>query len=132
MIVCVVSLEDTNITPDTVPYSQCREVRRVASSTSNMDKITIAASAAICGTIVVAVVIFIAASRRRSKKLRDLHHQKLNIKTGLPITGLPVNCCSNASPGGPLSSLPTIGAFNNSKVMTNDHVPYNYSVHFLI
>lgn len=60
---CVVSLEEINVTPDSVPYSQCREVRTVASPASNMDKITIAASAAICGTIFVAVIVFIAASR---------------------------------------------------------------------
>uniref|UniRef100_A0AAG5DGE8 Fibronectin type-III domain-containing protein n=1 Tax=Anopheles atroparvus TaxID=41427 RepID=A0AAG5DGE8_ANOAO len=63
IIVCVVSLEEINVTPDTVPYTQCREVRTVASQASNMDKITIAASAAICGTIIVAVIVFIAASR---------------------------------------------------------------------
>lgn len=63
MIVCVVSLEDINVTPENVPYSQCREVRTVSAHTSNMDKITIAASAAICGTIIVAVIVFIAASR---------------------------------------------------------------------
>lgn len=63
IIVCVVSLEDINVTPETVPYNQCREVRTVTSQTSNMDKITIAASAAICGTIIVAVIVFIAASR---------------------------------------------------------------------
>lgn len=60
---CVVSLEDIAVTPENVPYQQCREVRTVTSQTSNMDKITIAASAAICGTIIVAVIIFIAASR---------------------------------------------------------------------
>lgn len=63
IIVCVISLEELHVTPETVPYQQCREVRTVASQTSNMDKITIAASAAICGTIIVAVIVFIAASR---------------------------------------------------------------------
>ncbi len=63
LIVCVVSLEEINVTPENVPYSQCREVRTVSAQTSNMDKITIAASAAICGTIIIAVIIFIAASR---------------------------------------------------------------------
>lgn len=86
-----------------------------------MDKITIAASAAICGTIVVAVVIFVAASRRRSRKLHELHHrqQKYGVKAGgVPVVaGLPVNCCAGlgpgASPGGPLSSLATLNAYNN-------------------
>jgi ABC-type siderophore export system fused ATPase/permease subunit len=61
--VCVISLEDVAISPENIPYSQCREVRTIAAQTSNMDKITIAASAAICGTIIIAVIIFIAASR---------------------------------------------------------------------
>ncbi|XP_063902327.1 leucine-rich repeat transmembrane protein FLRT1 [Zophobas morio] len=119
IVVCVVSLEEINVTPETVPYSQCREVRTVSSASSNMDKITIAASAAICGTIVIAVIIFVAASRRRTRKLHELHQQKMGIKNGLPINGLPVNCCTGvgpaASPGGPLSSLATLSAFNNNK-----------------
>ncbi|XP_044750753.1 leucine-rich repeat and fibronectin type III domain-containing protein 1-like protein isoform X2 [Coccinella septempunctata] len=119
IIVCVVSLEDINVTPETVPYSQCREVRTVSSASSNMDKITIAASAAICGTIVVAIIIFVAASRRRSRKLHELHQHKMGLKNGLPMAGLPVNCCTGmgqgASPGGPLSSLAALNAYNNSK-----------------
>ncbi|XP_052864375.1 leucine-rich repeat and fibronectin type-III domain-containing protein 3 [Anopheles cruzii] len=116
IIVCVVSLEEINVTPDTVPYTQCREVRTVASQASNMDKITIAASAAICGTIIVAVIVFIAASRilfrRRSKKLQSLSQQK----SALPIAGLPVNCCGpTPSPNGPLGSLATLSAFNSHK-----------------
>uniref|UniRef100_A0A182QIT2 LRRCT domain-containing protein n=1 Tax=Anopheles farauti TaxID=69004 RepID=A0A182QIT2_9DIPT len=112
IIVCVVSLEEINVTPDTVPYTQCREVRTVASPASNMDKITIAASAAICGTIIVAVIVFIAASRRRSKKLQSLSQQK----SALPIAGLPVNCCGpTPSPNGPLGSLATLSAFNSHK-----------------
>ncbi|GLV38849.1 hattifattener [Carabus blaptoides fortunei] len=119
IVVCVISLEEINVTPETVPYSQCREVRTVATSTSNMDKITIAASAAICGTIVIAVIVFIAASRRRSRKMHDIQQQKMGSKAGIPIAGLPVNCCTGlgptASPGGPLSSLATLNAFNTHK-----------------
>ncbi|XP_036341079.1 leucine-rich repeat-containing protein 4C [Rhagoletis pomonella] len=63
IIVCAISLEELHVTPETVPYQQCREVRTVASQASKMDKITIVASAAICGTIIVAVIVFIAASR---------------------------------------------------------------------
>lgn len=120
---CVVSLEDINVTPETVPYTQCREVRTVSTASSNMDKITIAASAAICGTIVVAVIVFVAASRRRSRKLHELHQQKMGIKHGIPIAGLPVNCCTSlqTSPGEPLSSLATLNAFNNNKVSDAIH-----------
>lgn len=82
-----------------------------------MDKITIAASAAICGTIFIAVIIFIAASRKRSKKIRELNQQKLGMKHGIPIAGLPVNCCTMpASPAEPLSSLAALNAFSNAKV----------------
>ncbi|XP_012275452.1 uncharacterized protein LOC105697055 [Orussus abietinus] len=119
IIVCVVSLEETNVTPANVPYNQCREVRTENSLTSNMDKITIAASAAICATIVVAVIIFIVANRRRAKKLHTLHTIEQSTKMSGPITGLPVNCCSNIgptpSPGGPLSSMATLNAFNTQK-----------------
>ncbi|XP_076245128.1 leucine-rich repeat and fibronectin type-III domain-containing protein hattifattener [Calliopsis andreniformis] len=118
IIVCVVSLEETNLTPANVPYNQCREVRTENSPTSNMDKITIAASAAICATIVIAVIIFIVANRRRARKLHTLHSID-QTKMGGPITGLPVNCCSNVgptpSPGGPLSSMATLSAYNAQK-----------------
>ncbi|XP_076182495.1 leucine-rich repeat and fibronectin type-III domain-containing protein hattifattener [Ptiloglossa arizonensis] len=118
IVVCVVSLEETNITPANVPYNQCREVRTENSPTSNMDKITIAASAAICATIVVAVIIFIVANRRRARKLHTLHSID-QTKMGGPIAGLPVNCCSNVgptpSPGGPLSSMATLSAYNAQK-----------------
>ncbi|XP_053694028.1 vasorin [Sabethes cyaneus] len=111
-IVCVVSLEEISVTPENVPYSQCREVRTVASPASNMDKITIAASAAICGTIAIAVIVFIAATRRQRKRLQSLSQQK----SALPIAGLPVNCCGpTPSPNGPLGSLATLSAFNSHK-----------------
>lgn len=130
---CVISLEETIVTPDTVPYRQCREVRTVSSVTSNMDKITIAASAAICGTIVVAVVIFIgesvncqkknkicnffflAASRRRSRKLQQLHHQQQQqlhgMKHALPVNGLPVNCQT-------IEPIASLAAYSANKVKT--------------
>ncbi|XP_067622534.1 uncharacterized protein haf isoform X2 [Eurosta solidaginis] len=109
MIVCVISLEELHVTPETVQYNQCREVRTVASQAANMDKITIAASAAICGTIIVAVIVFIAASRR-SRKLQNTQQ-----KNPLPIGGLPVNCCGPTGSPGPLGSITTLSAFNNHK-----------------
>lgn len=110
-MVCVISLEEVHVSPDSVPYSQCREVRTVSAAASNMDKITIAASAAICGTIVVAVLIFAAASRRRSRTVHRLHTQGPE--------KLPTACCGGIggtpSPGGPLSTLPTLGAFGKQR-----------------
>lgn len=69
---CVVSLEESNVTPETVPFPQCREIRTEPQAASHMDKIIIAASAAICGTVVVAVVIFICCNRKRSQKSEKL------------------------------------------------------------
>ncbi|CAH4013616.1 unnamed protein product [Pieris brassicae] len=111
IVVCVISLEEVHVSPETVPYSQCREVRTVSAAATNMDKITIAASAAICGTIVVAVLIFAAASRRRSRTIHRLHTQ--------PPEKMPNPCCGGLtgtpSPNGPLSSLTTIGAFGKQR-----------------
>ncbi|XP_072937010.1 uncharacterized protein haf isoform X2 [Epargyreus clarus] len=111
IVVCVISLEEVHVSPETVPYSQCREVRTVSAAASNMDKITIAASAAICGTIVVAVLIFAAASRRRSRTVHRLHTQATE--------KMPNPCCGGLtgtpSPSGPLSSLATLGAFGKQR-----------------
>lgn len=73
-MVCVVSLEESHVTPETVPFPQCREIRAEPSGlgSSHMDKIIIAASAAICGTVVIAVVIFICCNRKRSTKSEKL------------------------------------------------------------
>ncbi|KAJ2953847.1 hypothetical protein O0L34_g1478 [Tuta absoluta] len=111
IVVCVISLEEVHVSPESVPYSQCREVRTVSAAASNMDKITIAASAAICGTIVVAVLVFAAASRRRARTVHRLHTQ-------LPEK-MPNPCCGGLtgtpSPSGPLSSLATLGAFGKQR-----------------
>lgn len=103
-------------TPDTVPYSQCREIRTAVTTTSNMDRITIAASAAICGTVLIAVVVFIAASKRRAKKLQSLHDSVTSChpsKTGIPIGTLPVNCYTGSNTA-QMSSLATLNAFNGT------------------
>jgi hypothetical protein len=72
LVVCVVSLEESNVTPETVPFSQCREIRTEGQASTHMDKIIIAASAAICGTVVIAVVVFICCNRKRSAKSEKL------------------------------------------------------------
>ena len=74
LVVCVVSLEESHVTPETVPFGQCREIRAEPPSgtSSHMDKIIIAASAAICGTVVLAVVIFICCNRKRTAKSEKL------------------------------------------------------------
>lgn len=85
-MVCVVSLEESTVTPETVPFGQCREIRTETPASTQMDKIIIAASAAICGTVVVAVVIFICCNRRRAMKSEKLRLSKVLAPT---VAGTP-------------------------------------------
>ncbi|XP_071447751.1 uncharacterized protein haf [Hetaerina americana] len=87
IVVCVTSLDRPTVTPETVPYSQCKEVRTSQNGhgashgspppgssgggSQHMDKITIAASAAICGTVVLAVIVFVATSRKKKSQRSD-------------------------------------------------------------
>ncbi len=68
-MVCVVSLEDIRITPGTVAYDQCREIRTEGVG-RRMDWVIIPASAAIVATVVIAVIIFIACLKS-SQKTRE-------------------------------------------------------------
>ncbi|KAL7636493.1 UNVERIFIED_CONTAM: hypothetical protein RMT77_013268 [Armadillidium vulgare] len=98
-VACVVSLEEMDIKLESVPFGQCREIRTGdanAQLSTHMDKIIIAASASICGTVIVAVVIFICCFRGKNKKEAE--------KQSIPAVINP------SSP--PLASL---GALNNSK-----------------
>ncbi|KAK2723910.1 hypothetical protein QYM36_002311, partial [Artemia franciscana] len=113
IIVCVVSLEERNVSPDTVPFKQCREIRtNEASGTgsaSSTDKIIIGTSAAICGTVVIAVVVFIACTRKKIKWGK---------KDGLPAIlsngTQTTTTTANSIAGGPTASLAGIGINVNS------------------
>jgi len=136
----VVSLEETNVTPDTVPYSQCREIRTAVTAASNMDRITIAASAAICGTVLIAVVVFIAASKRRAKRLQSLHNSYTSSCHPNKIGGgggggptaavgtLPVGCHAAANPNHMPSSLAALNAFSGHKDWDQGSVYSNRSL----
>ena len=77
---CVVSLEETDITPASVPYEQCREIRTEGIGTSRqLDYIIIPASAAIVATVIIAVIIFIACLKTSQKK-RDGKVRKFSFK----------------------------------------------------
>lgn len=118
------------ITPDTVPYSQCREIRTAVTMTSNMDRITIAASAAICGTVLIAVVVFIAASKRRAKKLQTLQSSVASChpsKAGIPVGTLPANCYA-APNSTQMSSLAALNAYNSHKDWDQGSVYSNRSL----
>jgi hypothetical protein len=70
IVVCIVSMEDQLITPSSVPFEQCREIRTEGVGASQkLDWIIIPASAAIVATVIIAVIIFIACikSNRKSK-----------------------------------------------------------------
>ena len=68
---CVVSLEEVNITPGNIPYQFCREIRTEGIGTSKqLDYIIIPASAAIVATVIIAVIIFIACLKTSKKKLK--------------------------------------------------------------
>jgi hypothetical protein len=72
----VVSLEDVEITPGSVPFEQCREIRTEGvGGAKRLDNIIIPASTAIVVCVIVAVIIFIAclkSSNRKSKKLLEV------------------------------------------------------------
>ena len=79
IVVCVVSLEDNDITPASVPYDQCREIRTEGIGTSHqLDYIIIPASAAIVATVIIAVIIFIACLKTSQKK-RDGKVNMINL-----------------------------------------------------
>lgn len=77
-----------------VQYSQCREIRTETSAAMHMDTIIIAASAAICGTVIVAVIVFICCNRKRSDVSKEKH-------------GIPAVLSPSAAP---LASLGTLGS----------------------
>ncbi|XP_069156481.1 uncharacterized protein [Procambarus clarkii] len=92
LVVCVVTLHHLPLTPYTVTPSQCREIQMTLTSTTHMDTIIIAASAAICGTVILAVMAFICCSRGQGGQ---------QAKQGDPAI---------LSPGSPpLASLGTLG-----------------------
>ena len=60
-MVCVVSLEEVEISPASVPFGQCREIRTEGvGGAKRLDNIIIPASTAIVVCVIVAVIIFIA------------------------------------------------------------------------
>ena len=84
-MVCVVSLEESNITPGNVPYELCREIRTGGSDDAVEDTlktIIIPSAAIIVAVLVFCVIVFIAclksSQRRRKGKVCKLGF-KINI-----------------------------------------------------
>eukprot|EP00096_Caligus_rogercresseyi_P014447 TRINITY_DN6966_c0_g1_i1.p1 TRINITY_DN6966_c0_g1~~TRINITY_DN6966_c0_g1_i1.p1 ORF type:complete len:900 (+),score=135.57 TRINITY_DN6966_c0_g1_i1:204-2903(+) len=100
IIVCVISLEEVDISPKTVPFDQCRELRTEGvGAHRKLDYIIIPASDAIVATVTIAVIIFIACiktgQRKRSAKL--ILDQK------------PIHSMGMHNPGPPLAELAALG-----------------------
>lgn len=69
LVVCIVSLQDSlDITIDSVPHSQCKELKLERFIVAHLDKIIIASSAAVCGIIILAVIIFLCCWRKKQSK----------------------------------------------------------------
>ncbi|CAB3385642.1 Hypothetical predicted protein [Cloeon dipterum] len=123
LVVCVVSLEEVRASPDTVPPRQCREIRTeqkyAGASTGNMDRVTVAASAAICGVVLLAVLALLVVSRRRAQKLRRaLTRQQQVVPPTIPH-GLCPHKAANLLMSGTLSGAPpSISGFRSHQPST--------------
>ena len=68
IVVCVVSLEEVDITPGNVPFKQCKEIRTEGvGGARRLDNVIIPASTAIVVCVVVAVIIFIACLKSSNR-----------------------------------------------------------------
>lgn len=104
IVVCVVSLEEVNITPGNIPYQYCREIRTEGIGASKqLDYIIIPASAAIVATVIIAVIIFIACLKTSQKK------RKGKILDEKPIHTLSMSGMAHTLPGPPLAGLASLG-----------------------
>ena len=108
-MVCVVSLEEVDITPGNVQFKHCREIRTEGvGGARRLDNVIIPASTAIVVCVVVAVIIFIAclkSSNRKSKKLledKPIHTLSMSMN-GLNMAGM------GGGPVAPLAGLASLG-----------------------
>ena len=109
IVVCVVSLEEVDITPSNVPFNQCREIRTEGvGGAKKLDNIIIPASTAIVVCVIVAVIIFVAclkSSNKKSKKLleeKPIHTLSMSMN-GLNLAGM------HGGPAAPLAGLASLG-----------------------
>ena len=105
-MVCVVSLEDVEITPGTVPFEQCREIRTEGvGGAKRLDNIIIPASTAIVVCVIVAVIIFIACLKSSNRKSKKLLLEEKPIHT----LSMSMNGLNMAGVGPPLAGLASLG-----------------------
>ena len=108
---CVVSLEEVEITPSTVPFEQCREIRTegVGGGSKRLDNIIVPAATAIVVCVIVAVIIFIfclkSSNKKGGKALDDKPIHTLSMSmNGLNMAGIPPG-----PPVAPLAGLASLG-----------------------
>jgi len=114
IVVCVVSLEEVEISPSTVPFEQCREIRTEGvGGSKKLDNIIIPAATAIVVCVIVAVIIFIfclKSGSRRPKKLLDekpIHTLSMSMNGLNTLGGL--NTGMGPPVGAPLAGLASLG-----------------------
>ena len=110
-MVCVVSLEEVEISPSSVPFEQCREIRTegVGGSSKRLDNIIVPAATAIVVCVIVAVIIFIfclkSSNKKTGKALDDKPIHTLSMSmNGLNMAGIPPG-----PPVAPLAGLASLG-----------------------
>ncbi len=73
IVICVISLDDhSNNKLNNIPLSQCREIRRDRHRISDLDKIVIGISAAVCVFVLMAVFVFCCCSHKGSKSSKAI------------------------------------------------------------
>ncbi|CAG2158575.1 unnamed protein product [Oppiella nova] len=71
VVICVISLEDHSYNKlNNIPLNQCRELRRDGNRISDLDKIVIAVSAAVCVFVIFAVFIFSCCYHKSNKSTK--------------------------------------------------------------
>ena len=73
VVICVLSLDDHSFNKlNNIPLNQCREIRRERNRISDLDKVVIGISAAVCVFVVVAVFIFICCYHRSNRSSKTI------------------------------------------------------------
>jgi len=110
IVVCVVSLEEVEITPSNVPFEQCREIRTEGvGGSKRLDNIIIPASTAIVVCVIVAVIIFIACLKTSNKKNNKMMDEKPIHTLSMSMNGLNMAGMAPGHPGAPLAGLASLG-----------------------
>ena len=113
---CVVSLEEVEITPSNVPFEQCREIRTEGvGGSKRLDNIIIPASTAIVVCVIVAVIIFIACLKTSNKKNNKMLDEKPIHTLSMSMNGLNLAGMAPGPPGAPLAGLASLGLGPSAK-----------------